>query len=671
MMRKLIWSKLSSSSSSPLKQRQPQKQEATRPRTSSPLDVVELRELIFSFLDTTDLRRSVLPVCREWFWIYRHLFERETVWELDLDSSLSKKTIKSVNGSSRLYWHYSDNHSKALRVQKQQQRQQEAQWNELVRVLEKNHVRYRQTRRQTIRLKHKDKDDVRAAIFDNPLRHLDFIGFQNLDLLLPPILPFLTFLTTLRLRSRAFGQVSFDAVLKACPLLERFQAGIVGVILELSGPSIPANQQLSGPARLPLRSFELENATLEYSSLTNLLDNCPNLQDLRLINVMFMERISTSNPTSTLEALQGAVSGSAPFITQQTFNPNNHAASVLEYLKQIRLRLRSFHISVYAARELDLDPSTILSLCPEATEWTFWTEGLTESIVHDLSLLPNNVTSLDLLWDTSPGSRWSSVLHQYLCQSPHLLHLRAPRTRFQVKHLDLHQRLPAHVDSWGATRVHATGIWRCRKLRTLHFSFEWNSSYLGKGPAAARVVFGYLSRVCPRLEDLQLTSKRRDPYECKLWLGLQGGFCLLASLRYLVRLHIGSALHFSNFEEWELSWMTPLGLNLDHRRARQARRNSWRAEISRDEQDDLGSTQARGANEKAFSGAAADDSKLGEDLRGLGRVSDVNSMLEQIDSGRFICWPSLQKISLHDDSEIGRHPTAELRRLFPADATSK
>ncbi|KAG0364937.1 hypothetical protein BGX24_004339, partial [Mortierella sp. AD032] len=413
----------------------------------------------------------------------------------------------------------------APRVQKQQQRQQEAQWNELVRALEKNHVRYRQTRRQTIRLKHKDKDDVRAAIFDNPLRHLDFIGFQNLDLLLPPILPFLTFLTTLRLRSRTFGQVSFDAVLKACPLLEKFQAGIVGVILELSGPSIPANQQLSGPARLPLRSFELENATLEYSSLTNLLANCPNLQDLRLINVMFMERISTSSHTSTLETLQGAVSGSAPFITQQTFNPNDHAASVLEYLKQIRLRLRSFHISVYAARELDLDPSTILSLCPEATEWTFWTEGLTESIVHDLSLLPNNVTSLDLLWDTSP--------------------------------------------------------------------------------------------------------------------------------------------------EWELSWMTPLGLNLDHRRARQARRNSWRAEISRDEQDDLGSTQARGANEKAFSGAAADDSKLGEDLRGLGRVSDVNSMLEQIDSGRFICWPSLQKISLHDDSEIGRHPTAELRRLFPTDTTSK
>ncbi|KAG0278047.1 hypothetical protein BGZ95_004809 [Linnemannia exigua] len=667
-MRNLIWSKLSLSSSSSQKQRQTQQQEAAQPRTSSPLEVVELREHIFSYLDTTDLRRSVLPVCREWFRIYRHLFEKETVWELDLDGSLSKKTIKSVNGSGRLYWHYSDNHSKALRVQKQQQRQQEAQWNELVRALEKNHIRYRQTRRQTTRLKHKDNDDVRAAIFDNPLRHLDFIGFQNLDLLLPPILPFLTFLTTLRLRSRAFGQVSFDAILKACPLLERFQAGMLGVILELSGPWIPVNKQPSGPAHLPLRSFELENATLEYSSLMNLLAICPALQDLRLINVMFMERIST---TSTLEALQGAGSGSAPFITQQTFNPNDHAASVLEYVKQIRLRLRSFHISVYAARTLDMDPSTMLSVCPEATEWTFWTEGLTESIVHDLSQSPNNVTSLDLLWDTSPGSRWSSVLHQYLCQSPHLLHLRTPRTRFQVKHLDLHHQLPAAIDSWGANRVHATGIWSCRKLRTLHFTIEWNSNYLGKGPAAARVVFGYLSRVCPRLEDLQLTSKRRDPYECKLWLGLQGGFCLLASLRYLERLHIGSALHFSNFEEWELSWMTPLGLNLDHRRARQARRSGWKAEISRDEQDDLGSTQARGTDVKPCSGAAADDSNVAEALRGLGRVSDVDSMLEQIDSGRFICWPSLQKISLHDDSEIGRHPAAEMRRLFPADAAGK
>ncbi|KAF9908572.1 hypothetical protein EC991_009717 [Linnemannia zychae] len=607
-----------------------------------------------------------MPVCREWFWIYRHLFEdRETVWELDVDDTLSKKTIKSINGSGRLYWHYSDNHSKALRIQKQQWHQ-EAQWKELVQALQKNHSRCLQIKRQTSRLRTKDSDHIRAAILDNPLRHLDFIGFQNLDLLLPPILPFLTFLTTLRLRSRAFGQISFDTVLKACPLLESFQAGMLGVILELSGPWVPMKQGLPGTASLPLRSLKLENATLEYSSLTNLLAVCPSLQDLQLINVMFMESAGSPSALGT----QSDGSGSTPYIRQQIFTFNDYATNVLEYLKQIQLRLRSFHISLYATRTLDLNPSKLLPACPEATEWTLWTEGLTEMLVYDLSLLPNNVTSLDILWDTS-SDRYGSILHQYMCQSPHLLHLRAPRTKFQVKYLDVHHRLPIYTNNQGAARAHSTDVWSCRKLKTLHFTFELNGYYLAKDPAAARVIFGYLSRVCPRLEDLHLTSKRRDPYESKLWLGLQGGFCLLASLRYLERLHIGSVFHISNFEEWELSWMTPSGLNFDHRRARQAHRVGWRTEIMEEKQGDFRSTQIGGAAAEALPGVVTDDPKLREELRGLGWLSDVNAMLDQIDSGHFSCWPSLQKICLHDDSEVGRRPAAEMKRLFPVEQTSK
>jgi hypothetical protein len=514
-------------------------------------------------------------------------------------------------------------------------------------------------------------DDIRVAIFDNPLRHLDFIAFQNLDSLLPTILPFLTFLTTLRLRSRVFGLVSLDAVLKACPLLETFQAGMLGVILELPGPWIPTHKKLSGPVRLPLRSFELENVTLEYSSLTSLLVACPSLKDLRLINIMFMERIN--NIPSTLESLQAADSGSAPYTSQQTFNPNDHATSLLEHIKQLQLQLRSFHISVYAARTPDLKPDAILSVCPKATKWTFWTVGLTDTISQKLSLLSNNVTSLDFLWDAGPDSRWSSALHQYLCQSPHLLHLRAPRTRFQIKHLDLHNRLPIPLNYYGSNSIPPPGIWRCRMLRTLHVSVEWNSNHLGKGPAAARVVFGYLSRVCPRLEELQLSSKRRDPYESKLWLGLGGGICLLASLRHLARLHIGTGLHYFNLETWELSWMTTSGLNLDHRRARQARMVSWEAEILQEERDDAKSTRAEktaavgGSSETATAGEAT----LKEELRNLGKKVDVRSMLEQIDSGQLVCWPSLHKISLYDDSEIGRHPAAEMKRLFPGYVTVK
>ncbi|KAG9073182.1 hypothetical protein KI688_000969 [Linnemannia hyalina] len=611
------------------KHQQPQQTEPTYPRTTSPLDILELREHIFSYLDNADLRRSVLPVCREWFWIYRHLFEKETVWDIDLTSTpLSNKTIKNITGSGRLHWHYGP---KCISSRLARNPKQKVQWNELVRALEKNHTRYLQTRRRRKTFHRKLLDDVSTAIFDNPLRHFDFIAFQSLDSLIPTILPFLTFLTTLRLRSRAFGLVSLNAVLEACPLLETFQAGVLGVILELPGPWIPANKKDSGPVRLPLRSFELENATFEYSNLTSLLTVCPSLKNLRLINIMFMERID--NHPSTLETLQGIDSVSAPYITQRVINPKDHATSLLEHIKQLRLQLRSFHISVYAARTLDLKPGAISSVCPEAAEWTFWTVGLTDTISKELALLTNNVTALDFLWDAGSNGRWGITLHQYLCQSPHLLHLRAPKTRFQVEHLDLHNRLSIPVEVDGSRVV--PGIWRCRRLRTLQVSLEWNIHYYENGPTATRIVFGYLSRVCPQLEELHLSSKRRDMYERKLLLWLEGGICLLANLRHLKRLHVGSGYHHFTSEAWELSWMTPSGLNLDHRRARQARMVSWEADILQEERDELGSTRAEEGAVGGLIGIAARDTALEEELRNLGKKADVKSMLEQIDSGRF------------------------------------
>ncbi|KAH7060256.1 hypothetical protein BKA57DRAFT_446716 [Linnemannia elongata] len=672
MMRKLFWKKPTSPShqqqqrQKQQKEQQLQQNEPTCPRTTSPLNIVELREHIFSYLDNSDLRRSVLPVCREWFWIYRHLFEKETVWDIDLTGTpLSNKAIKDITGSGRLHWHYGP---KCISSVLARNSKQKIQWNDLVRALEKNHTRYLRgrRRRKTFRRKPLD-DDISTTIFDNPLRHLDFIAFQSLDSLLPAILPFLTFLTTLRLRSRAFGLVSLNAVLEACPLLEIFQAGILGVILELPGPWIPTNKKDSGPVRLPLRSFELENATFKYSNLASLLTVCPSLKNLRLINIMFMEHID--NRPSTLETLQVIDSVSAPYTTQRILDPIDHATSLLEHIKQLRLQLRSFHISVYAARTLDLKPGVILSACPEATEWTFWTVGLTDTISKELAVLTNNVTALDFLWDASPDGRWSVALHQYLCQSPHLLHLRAPRTRFQVKHLDLQNQLSISMNVDESRAV--PGIWRCRRLRTLQVCLVWNMDYYGKDLAASRIVFGYLSRVCPRLEELHLSSKRGDIYESKLSLGLEGGICLLAALKHLERLHIGSGyLHLSS-EAWELSWMMPSGLNLDHRRARQARMVSWEADILQEERDDLSSIRAKEGAVGELIGKTGGDKALEEELRNLGKKVDVKSMLEQIDSGHFVCWPNLHKISLYDDSELGRRPAAEMKRLFPGYVPAK
>ncbi|KAF9931237.1 hypothetical protein FBU30_010562 [Linnemannia zychae] len=456
-------------------------------------------------------------------------------------------------------------------------------------------------------------------------------------------------------------------ILRACPLLEKFQAGMLGVILELSGPFVPANKKCPGEMCLPLQSFELENVTLEYSSLSSLLDVCPSLKDLRLVNVMFMEQASTVSPS-------GTESNSNMLYNQQMFNPKDHVTRLLEHLKQLQMQLNTFHVSVYAARALDPKLFEMLEVCPQATEWTFWTEGMTESLFKNLSLIPNTLTSLELLWDTCAGSRWSSGLHKYLCQSPHLLHLKAPQTLLLVKHLDVNGRLSAPTTYWGARVIAYPGIWRCRRLKTLHINFDWTNHFHGSAPAPARLVFGYLARVCPYLEDLQLCGKRRDQYENKLWLGLDGGLCLLAGMTRLERLHVGTGCNHFHFEAWELSWITPLGLNLDHRRARQARMAGWAGDILKEEREDVKNTQMETTPTEELIGSelvtmkpAEDEAELKEKLKNLGKLIDVKLMLEQIDSGCFVCWPNLQRIILYDDIEVGRRPSAEMKRLFSKD----
>ncbi|KAF9986742.1 hypothetical protein BGZ65_006444, partial [Modicella reniformis] len=73
-------------------------------------------------------------------------------------------------------------------------------------------------------------------------------------------------------------------------------------------------------------------------------------------------------------------------------------------------------------------------------------------------------------------------------------------------------------------------IWACRGLQTLHITFQ-SSVYDFSPTNRARVVFGYLSLVCPQLRDLWIRHQKLD-------LGLEGGMCMLARLRWLERLRI-------------------------------------------------------------------------------------------------------------------------------------
>ncbi|KAG0378993.1 hypothetical protein BGX24_002082 [Mortierella sp. AD032] len=130
---------------------------------------------------------------------------------------------------------------------------------------------------------------------------------------------------------------------------------------------------------------------------------------------------------------------------------------VFQQLKDLSLTLDMFHVS-FASVSLDDDGNDderfnqmTRELCLALSEWNLWSPDVTLTLLKELEILPNVVTSLELLWtDKIIGNILSSkfknqwltprLLHQYLCASPHLLHLRMMQVQYMIGGMDLHRR---------------------------------------------------------------------------------------------------------------------------------------------------------------------------------------------------------------------------------------
>ncbi|KAG0229379.1 hypothetical protein BGX31_006211 [Mortierella sp. GBA43] len=170
-------------------------------------------------------------------------------------------------------------------------------------------------------------------------------------------------------------------------------------------------------------------------------------------------------------------------------------------------------------------------------------------------------TRVDL--STQADRALARALHFFLCSSPSLVHLRAPKVVYPIEYLNFQPHvLEPHpedkqsvwwsserpiIDFWNqsprdeeqqdeaetapsAGQERCRPIWACRGLQTLHLGFQ--SVVHGFHPTnRARILFGYLSLVCPQLRDLSIRSHELD-------LGLEGGMAMLARLRWLEQLKI-------------------------------------------------------------------------------------------------------------------------------------
>ncbi|KAG0297221.1 hypothetical protein BGZ96_007279 [Linnemannia gamsii] len=625
----------------------------------SPLDIPEILEIIFSFVDEYTLFKTVVLVCREWC-IMNLGVCKEVVWDGTWESQDLTAALARVPGVGHIRWHSEVGHD------------QESHWDRLIKALKSNHERYLKRLQQppaepsSRRLSMDGRRDEgswfmrRRPLFDGPLRKLDICGAHYVDGQIHDFLPFAQWLTCLSFRLGQSYEFQMSLLFKACPRLEELRAETEEGAFYLPGQWIP----LEASKPLALRVLVLRNTHFSQSSLEELLVVTPRLEELKLINL---------------------ARGNGCYPEEGQVTSRYHWQGLIQHIRALPLRLRSVHFSVRDEIMTDADlRSMMFDVCPRSTEWTLWASDLKPMVVQSMNELPNHITSLDLYWHDRSGclSAAGDALHQYLCASPHLMHLRTFNVGFDFKHMDVHNRaglrysdfsevhtitetamvtsgIPQSRDDTGAR----SQVWKCRNLRTLYIELHGHGDEMIKDPVQSRIIFGYIAAVCPQLRDLHI----KVPWACRsnsevyypaICLQLEGGLCHLARLQHLTRLR---------FQDWtfgtsryDLNWMTPLGQSVRYRRKRQEVMAQWEpwlqgeAEQGRDMMRML----------RADAGLHRSDCTLPAQLYDLGLLRAVKAMVEEIDSEDFRCWPKIQGLSLTGKFE--RRPQDELQCVFPS-----
>ncbi|KAK3806218.1 MAG: hypothetical protein JOS17DRAFT_767660 [Linnemannia elongata] len=684
----------------------------------SPLHLPELLDLTFSFLSDYTITHVVILVCRQWFHVGQHRIVREQVW----DNELSREEIvllqTDMGRVDRLcyychniyYFYY----------------QREKIWNELgLRSRQHRFLDWEQRRLQQRQqpsagngyikpwLTPEEAEDEDTA--ELPLKEMRVHGYMNLSNL-NLALPAMAHLTFLEINTVHLGVLSMLEVLESCPFLQRLyidSEATTGRVLPnpwFSPVGInPRNGQRRKRSALALRSLVLRNVSVPQSCLETLITLTPHLRELVLVvKEFFPDRY----PGDDSDAIAARVADGPRRIRELV--KLHHPATLCSF----------FFSPPHTALTTDIIQDWIRdSPAPHTNlDWTIEGPKLTPFIITYLIIqVPNTITTLHILGKCP-------TLHDYLCASPHLLHLMAPKSAITPDAIDIHFRQtqghppPSAVLIYQQQQQQHPRVWACRHLRTLHIAFLPPKATV----SSSRLIFGYISRVCPRLQDLEihgpefLTRHDGDVWPIeeeglggRLCVRLESGLCLLSRLKDLERLVVGTVEHdgfiireddsaddddlFDGRENVDLlvdfDWMVPAGYSANRRHARQAwidkedmkAGGGWAKRLEIEETKEVVRRQNYqqflvdyGTAIKVQQGGDSESEKadLIKSLDDLGLLRDVKQVLEEMDDAArqqegnkegFRCWPHLHRLSIYQSNTFGLQPEAEVRRIMKAD----
>lgn len=577
--------------------------------TPAALLLPEILERVFDFIDDDTIHDTIILVCRLWFSINQRRLFRELTWnEVPKTNSARRleEFILRLPSATRLKW--------------------TTRYNDLISPDARNIL-------QALERINNSKDQ--SSITNNGgLRTADLTGSVPFIL---KILSYLPSITVLRLCIMQNNSIDMDYIFQICPRLQSLQLESPST-LYLPGCWVgSSNNKNTGSSIPPLRSLYLENACFSQSSLESLLQATPHLKHLQLRN-----------------------------LRRQEFGEGYSWNCLYKCLVSLALSLQSIHFSVFGQQPVDDAQEAyekVSTICPHATEWSFRTSDLTPILRQSLQELPNVVTTLNLVTESVDQSNKALALHQYLCESPHLLHLKASQSYCLIERMDLFGHwMP--LPRYGEDAYRQPGIWMCRQLQTLHIQVhKLRPADRQVSPTRCRVLFGYISRVCPNLRDLEIREPENVP---GLYLELPGGFCLLARLRLLENLRIGSGKNSQILKPRDVKWLTKFGRSATSKQERREGMICWQEALVKERQrvNDLWDRVSRGEASK-FIPPQGVEPELIQDLKNLGLLEDVKLMLDQMNSNAgYDSVPRLRSLSVYSDGETGRlSPEKECRRM--------
>ncbi|KAF9151139.1 hypothetical protein BG015_007031 [Linnemannia schmuckeri] len=599
------------------------------------LNVPEILELIFPYLDASTLCHTVCLVSRQWLQMNQDRVTREVVWDYCWKDPKLFSTLPRVVGAERIRCIVEGDEPDDV-------------FNKPVQKLMKDyqyHYHNGVRRQQPQQSMYGSRRQVTQWVFERPLKEMSL----TLCLFSPEEFnkfPYSPTLTTLKIEMGHSTKILFNlgTILEALPFLEHFH-GLKGEGWHLSGPWISQNHDRRKPLRL--KTLDIYYASFWQEDLGDLLTITPDLKVLKPVGV--------------------TTSHFAPSSLREGEDITYNRRQLFQHLKTLSFTPSTFHFSIssYSPDDDGNDDERFnqmaRELCPGLSEWSLWSPVVTPTLLRELQTLRNVVTRLEL--------SWADEIMQI---------------QDMIGGMDLHRRasfrsLSFHDDyAWTGSQSQESirpGIWACRKLRVLEMEVrDHNGGEVQVVlPVLSQILFGYLSRVCPKLEKIDIRvpwycsgSMHGPSYSPGLCTQLYGGLCFLSRLTELRMLRVcpNSLAEGYNANRIDFAWMTPGGNTEKERRKRRVMMAGWKGMLAQEELLEDDRLQSSAVREPLLvSETVPVEPEIFELLKDLGRLSEVKAVLEGMDKEGFRCLQQLTHFSL--GPTLGQRPQDVLKRLFP------